>query len=41
MYVVEFPFNRVVRKLSTAYYLTALQQIHSRSAQKEKYVLKF
>ena len=40
MYVVEFPFNRVARAQYTAYYRTALQ-IHSGSARKKKYVLKF
>ena len=37
---VGFPFNRVARIQSTAYYQTALQ-IHSGSAQKGKDVLKF
>ena len=40
MYVVEFTFNRVARAQYTAYYGTALQ-IHSGSARKRKYVLKF
>ena len=40
MYVVEFPFNRVARIWSTAYYWTA-RQIHSGSAHREKDVLRF
>ena len=39
-YVLEFPFERVARIQSTAYYRNILQ-IHSGSAQKGKDVLKF